>query len=792
MIPPLRLVPGPVAFSAFLALTAVWAGSPFPAAGVQNGNGGAPDSEVTLEVARAEMEAGRNWHAAEVLTEMRRVAELPPGGLFLLAQARAGFRDWDGVGEILLDGGWLASVAPVEGPYLLGRSFEAVGNWEEAAAQYRTALDRVTEVSFPLGARLARAELRSGRPDAALAVLSSLETGDADPLLSSLAWELAQWVTAEGDSATVGRLLPLVRNRGLRERAADYYPRAVLAEGDSARAESLYRALLAGETGPETPGWKERVAALTLARGDTAAARELFRETLLEAGRSAAGMESARRLVLLGGLDRDLALRAARALDRLGDGARALSAYDTYVRLSLQEGIEADALARVERARLAATVPSRTAEAVEEYRALDEHPDPAVGARVLELWAGLRRRQGQADNVRTLGRWLVERYPDTDQAAEVVFLRGDAAHDRGDWDAALGHYRDVVAMAPSRTLAGVARMRMGQIQLHTGDPDGALVTFRGYVEDFPRGRRWAEASFWSGRILLETGDTAGAVPFLDRVMAEDPFSYYAVEAARLLGVPFPVIAGEEPAVEDAAWVGPALERLDLLDEADLARAADIHVQTLVARAGAEGREAGYPLAEGLIHRGRTIEGINLGWALVRADEPWNPRLLRILYPFPNREMVEREAAEWGVDPLLMAGLIRQESAWDRDIVSSAGAIGLMQVMPPTGRQLAQAVGPAGYTPQALETAEVNLHLGGRFLRDMLDRFGPELPLVLSAYNAGPTRARRWSDFPEAADRLRFTERIPFDETRGYVKNVTRNLALYRALYGSPAGPPVTE
>ena len=65
--------------------------------------------------------------------------------------------------------------------------------------------------------------------------------------------------------------------------------------------------------------------------------------------------------------------------------------------------------ARVERARLASTVGSRIDEAVEEFRALDEHPDPAIGSRVLDVWTGLRRRQGQTNNVRILRGWLVER-----------------------------------------------------------------------------------------------------------------------------------------------------------------------------------------------------------------------------------------------------------------------------------------------------------------------------------------------------------------------------------------------
>jgi soluble lytic murein transglycosylase len=154
----------------------------------------------------------------------------------------------------------------------------------------------------------------------------------------------------------------------------------------------------------------------------------------------------------------------------------------------------------------------------------------------------------------------------------------------------------------------------------------------------------------------------------------------------------------------------------------------------------------------------------------------------VTFPYPYRELIRREAEEWGIDPVVMAAIIRQESAFKSDIVSRAGAIGLMQVMPPTGAELARRHGPTPFTDATLSSPEVNLHLGAVFFRDMSRRYDNDLPLVLSAYNAGPTRATAWRQFPEAVDPLRFTERIPFEETRGYVKNVRRNVALYRALY----------
>jgi soluble lytic murein transglycosylase len=188
------------------------------------------------------------------------------------------------------------------------------------------------------------------------------------------------------------------------------------------------------------------------------------------------------------------------------------------------------------------------------------------------------------------------------------------------------------------------------------------------------------------------------------------------------------------------------------------------------------------VAEALIERGRTIDGINVGWALLEQEGGWDKQLLRVTFPFPYRELIRREAEEWGIDPLVMAAIIRQESAFKSDIVSRAGAIGLMQVMPPTGAQLARRHGPDPFTDATLTAPEVNLHLGAAFFVDMSRRYDHDLPLVLSAYNAGPTRATAWRRFPEAVDPLRFTERIPIEETRGYVKSVRRNVALYRALY----------
>lgn len=325
-------------------------------------------------------------------------------------------------------------------------------------------------------------------------------------------------------------------------------------------------------------------------------------------------------------------------------------------------------------------------------------------------------------------------------------------------------------------------MRSGQIHLRRDNKRAAAEVFETYLTDFPTGRRWQEAAYWAGRTRLELGDTAEAHVHLGRAMREQQAEYYAVVAADLLGVPYEIDVPEGEGPEEPMWLTAGLARLDALRAAGLERGVNAEIAAMRG-AGDGSRPATLRLAEALIERGMTIDGINLGWALLDDAGGWDRQLLRVTFPFPYRELVRREAEEWGVDPLMLAAIIRQESAFKADIVSRAGAIGLMQVMPPTGAQLARTHGPSPFHEGTLTRPEVNLHLGAAFFVEMSARYDNDLPLVLSAYNAGPTRANRWRSYPEASDPLRFTERIPFDETRGYVKNVRRNLGLYRVLYG---------
>jgi len=127
--------------------------------------------------------------------------------------------------------------------------------------------------------------------------------------------------------------------------------------------------------------------------------------------------------------------------------------------------------------------------------------------------------------------------------------------------------------------------------------------------------------------------------------------------------------------------------------------------------------------------------------------------------------------------------VRQESAFDPRAVSSAGALGLTQLMPTTARRVARRAGlPVPDSADLLDPG-VNVQLGARYLAELLQRYDGSRLAALVAYNAGPTRWRRWRRLPEhRADAELFVEAIPFAETRRYVKAVLRNELLYRELH----------
>lgn len=154
------------------------------------------------------------------------------------------------------------------------------------------------------------------------------------------------------------------------------------------------------------------------------------------------------------------------------------------------------------------------------------------------------------------------------------------------------------------------------------------------------------------------------------------------------------------------------------------------------------------------------------------------------HPRPYAVAVERAAARHGLDPNLLWAVMRVESVYSRRIVSYAGAIGLMQIMPRTGRLIAGRVGHDGFSVADLLDPAVNVDFAAWYLRSLIDRFDGRLPLAVAAYNGGPHNVRKWMDAGASAVPLdAFLERIPFGQTWRYVRRVLGHYRAYRAQDG---------
>jgi soluble lytic murein transglycosylase len=153
------------------------------------------------------------------------------------------------------------------------------------------------------------------------------------------------------------------------------------------------------------------------------------------------------------------------------------------------------------------------------------------------------------------------------------------------------------------------------------------------------------------------------------------------------------------------------------------------------------------------------------------------------FPMPHKEAVLKRAAQIGLDPAYVYGLIRQESRFIMDARSGVGASGLMQVMPPTARWTAKKIGLTDFKPHQITERDTNIAIGTGYLKLVLDDFAGSMPMAAAAYNAGPGRPRSWRGQTggPTLEAAIWAENVPFTETRDYVKKVLSNTTNYAAL-----------
>lgn len=751
------------------------------------------DAEIVAlpDAAEGFLATDRPWRAARAMRRyVDEVDSVRADARFLAARAEAGWGAWDEVLTLLSDEATLRLSEDGIGYYLLGRAQDEAGDASAAIGSYRTFLS-ASPPSGELQLERTAARLRLG-----LALLRIGEREESDRQLSVVADEApgaATWFDVLRADALA--------------RAGDFEGATAVVEG----LDSGYRGLRS---------WRARIEAAWNS-GDPASARYLANQARSWASTNSTRAEMAvragRAAVLMDDVqDGRTAFRSAIALDaagpwgraaaaELGDGERTPEEHLSVARVYRAQGFHQESIegfevwldqgegttAEKEGVRLEYANALFYAERYDDVpRALQPIAN-LTSARMLQARAA--GRAGDTDAA--VGIYLdVERqFQGAANGAQALLLAADIRQEAGDEDGAIRLFDRLIRAYPGTSQMGLGMMRRAGVAFHQKDYESAASIWDDYQRRYPRGTNALQAMYWSGKAHLAMGDSTEAERLFLEIRRQDRDSYYSVLASRQLGIPFwPVPLSPDPGDDPtaASRVRAWMQGINILLEAGFPVEAAAEVDRIVGIAGSH-RATRYALAEALADRGFSRHAIRIGLSLQVSGAP-NQRLLRILYPFPYRTLIIEEAHDRGLDPFMVAALIRQESMFEVRITSHVGARGLMQIMPLTGTRLADAVGIQPWETEMLYHPEINVHLGTRYLAQHWERFDEALPSVFSAYNAGAHRVEWWSAFPEYGDDELFTERIPFRETRDYVKILTRNYAIYAGLYGSEAAALVSR
>ncbi len=379
-----------------------------------------------------------------------------------------------------------------------------------------------------------------------------------------------------------------------------------------------------------------------------------------------------------------------------------------------------------------------------------------------------------------------------DWGARAMFLAGTLYED-DDVAKASERYRQALALASRAELRTEARWRLAwraYLEQRFSDAAADLAALAADTTDPIEALR---ARYWQARALAQAGDADGTAK-LGALARDWAFTYYGQQsAARALG-------GTQASPETAPQGAPAApaesERAAPLAEASLERPRILLEAGLVADAGVEARalagrarrRADRLALSALLQDAGQFDAAQRvildAYALPLASGPrgGDADLWWAAYPEAFAPEVERAAAKAGIPPQLLYAVMREESGFRPDVLSVVGARGLVQIMPETGRKLAERLGAASYSADELFVPERNLELGAAYLAELLARFEGRVSAAVASYNAGPEAVERWLAQNGALEDDAWIESIPYDQTRAYAKRVLRSFTVYQALY----------
>jgi soluble lytic murein transglycosylase len=432
--------------------------------------------------------------------------------------------------------------------------------------------------------------------------------------------------------------------------------------------------------------------------------------------------------------------------------------------------------------------------------------DADVDAERYYALANYYRNQTQESQMVSAIDAAIARDPASRWTESALFLGGNYYWVQLDRDRASGYYKRLSDNFPTSTDATPAQWRVAWAAVLKRQPDASELLID-HIRRFSGSTFVPDALYWLGRLAEESGNPALARAYYEKLQSRFPQNYFSSTASARLKALGQGPLGEASVLASIQPLPPALMIGATIPAAAAnrqARAEALRSIGFDASAELELRAAYTATGEPRLLLEAAQEAANAGHVgvaivTVRQIYPqleWRrfedvPREVWLTaYAMPFQPSIVSRSNAVGLDPMLTAGLIRQESAYQPDAHSVANAFGLMQLLPKTARRYAKQAKIRYSTPMLFEP-DYNIHLGTIYLAGLRRDFG-SVESALAAYNAGEERVTQWTAGQTYREPAEFVDSIPFTETREYVEIVTRNADIYRRLYGAHSAPPAVK
>jgi soluble lytic murein transglycosylase len=395
----------------------------------------------------------------------------------------------------------------------------------------------------------------------------------------------------------------------------------------------------------------------------------------------------------------------------------------------------------------------------------------------------------------------VKLYPRNGSTQAILWYRAWQHEEQEDYRGALRRYRRIYRGYRRGKRGDDSYFRAGLIHYKLEHFDSAEASFEGFLDRYPSSSLAQAARYWRGKARLAQLDFDKAKELFTEIVSCDPLDYYAYRSRRMLALIGDTIS--HPALDSIFDLDYARRWIDSIS-------ADRKVSLLPAdssnyRAGVQLAMIG--LTDHAVYYLEPLEiryttnlllqfdltalyrisgdptlafrvARRLAWRIPSEHRKAMPLAVHtLLYPSSFGNLIESEAERNGLDPSLISAVIRQESIFDPRIVSPVGAVGLMQIMPYTGEEIARQLNEE-FVLDSLRSPRVNIRYGAFYIRQLLDQFDGNLVLALAGYNGGPHNVKKWYATNKGDVFDMFVEDIAFTETRRYVKKVLANFWTY--------------